>query len=115
MSERDSNWYVPADWLWNCGILVTVGCSTLLASLLLPVVARLKTAEITSLYGAASGVGFVGIVILFLARLPLYRQHRFWSFGPRHLDRKHRRFCWLAYAAILVSLFLFGIVWLRTR
>jgi hypothetical protein len=102
MSERGSNWNVPADWLWHFGIFFTVGCSTLLASLLLPVVARLKTADITNLYGCALGVGFLGIVILLLARLPLYRQHRFWSFGPRHLPRKHRLFYWLAYATILV-------------
>jgi hypothetical protein len=51
---------------------------------------------------------------LFLARLPLYRARRFWTVGPRQLDRKHRRYYWLAYVAVTVSLLLLWIVWLRT-
>src|SRR4051812_4395602 len=35
--------------------------------------------------------GAIGVVILFFARLPLYRQGRFFSFGPSELDPLHRR------------------------
>ena len=47
--------------------------------------------------------GFVGLVMLIRARLPLYRQHQFLSFGPRGLDAAHRRLYWKAYAFIAVS------------
>ena len=115
MSKRDSNWYIPADWLFHLGNLVIIPCIVILASVLLPAVARLKTTDVATLYGLGVGVGLVGILLLFIARLPLYRQRRFWTVGPRELDRKHRRFYWLAYAAVLLSLFLLWIVWLRTR
>jgi hypothetical protein len=34
----------------------------------------------------AGALGFIGAVLLFFARLPLYRQRRFFAFGPRQLD-----------------------------
>lgn len=115
MSKRDSNWYVPTDWLWHLGMLLTILCTAVLSSVLLPVVSRLKTTDVTTLYGVAVGVGFLGVVLLFVARFPLYRQHKFWTVGPRELDRKHRRFYWLAYSTVALSLFLLWIVWLRAH
>ena len=113
MSKRDSNWYVPADWLWHLGLLVTLLCAGVFGSLLLPVVARLRTTHVATLYGAGVSLGVLGGVLLFVARLPLYRAHRFWTFGPGQLDLEHRRYYWLAYGAATASLLLFGVVWLR--
>jgi len=39
MSKRDSNWYVPWDWLWHFGMLIIIPCVALLAGTLLPIVA----------------------------------------------------------------------------
>ena len=57
MSKRDSNWYVPADWLWHLGLLIAILSSVVLSGVLLPVISRLKTAEVTTLYGIAIGAG----------------------------------------------------------
>ena len=114
MNKRNSNWYVPADWLWHLGMLVIIPCVALLASFLLPVAARLKTADVTTLYASGVAAGVLGVLLLFIARLPLYRAHRFRTLGPRQLDRKHRRYYWLAYVAVIVSLLLLWILWLRT-
>ena len=112
MNKRDPDWcYVPPDAL----ALLLIPFVALLAGVLLPVVARLKTTEVGTLYGIGVGAGILGSVLLFLARLPLYRQRRFWTLGPRQLDRKHRWFYWLAYACIAGSLLLLLVVWLRTR
>ena len=111
MSKRDSNWYIPADWL----IFLTIPCIAVLTSMLLPVVARLKTTDLGTLYALGVVAGVVGIILPFIARLPLYRAHRFWTLGPGQLDRKHRRFYWLAYASVALSLLLLWVVWLRTR
>jgi hypothetical protein len=115
MSKRDFDWYVPEDWLWHFGNLVVVGCLVVLSSVLLPLVARLKATEVTTLYGLGVGAGILGILVLFVARLPLYRRHKFWTVGPRELDRTHRRLYWLAYAFVAAGLFLLWIVWLRTK
>jgi hypothetical protein len=54
----------------------------------------------------AIGLGIIGIVLLFLARLPLYRQKRFFVFGPKHLDAAHRKLYQAAYAFVWISVFL---------
>jgi len=48
----------------------------------------------------------IGTVLLFLARLPLYRQRRFLTFGPKELDERHRRVYWWAYRFIGASVLL---------
>ena len=67
------------------------------------------------LYWGGVVAGVVGMVLLFFARLPFYRQRRFLVFGPRELDRSHRRLYWLAYAVLLVSTGLFRMVWLGSK
>jgi dipeptide/tripeptide permease len=113
MSKRNSDWYIPPDWFWYLGPFIVLPCIAVLASMLLPIVAKLHTADIRMLFGFGLGAGVIGAVLLFVARLPLYKQHRFWTIGPMQLDRKHRRIYWLAYAFILASLLLLGVVWLR--
>jgi hypothetical protein len=115
MPEKDSDWHIPpeAAAVWTVAFLpLIIAAST---CLLLPIVVRLKTASIVTLFCTALGSGIVGIVSLLIARLPLYRQRRFWTFGPGALDQRHRRFYWLGYALFVVSVLLFGIVWLRAR
>jgi len=111
MSKRNSDWYIPPDW----GMFIVIPCVAVLSSLLLPVVAQLKTADIRVLYGLGLGAGVIGAVLLFVGRLPLYEQRRFWTIGPMPLDRKHRRIYWLAYAFVVASLLLLGVVWLRAH
>jgi type IV secretory pathway VirB3-like protein len=72
----------------------------------LPVGWLLVRFGVVSLVYVAGFLALVGIVLLILARLPLYRQHRFTSFGPRHLDAQHKRLYWRGYAFIVVSLLL---------
>jgi hypothetical protein len=79
MSKRRSDWYVPADWLAFLGMLVIIPSVALLGSMLLPALARLKTADVGTLYALGVGAGILGVLLLFAARLPLYRARRFWT------------------------------------
>ena len=115
MSKRNSDWYIPPDWLWYLGSFIVIPCIAVLAGMLMPIVAKLQTADMRALYGFGLGAGVIGAVLLFVARLPLYKQRRFWTIGPMQLDRKHRRIYWLAYAFVMASLLLLGVVWLRIR
>ena len=112
LRELRGNWYVPADWLWHFGMFLIILCVALVAGIQL--IARLKMADIAALYFPGVAAGVLGVLLLFIARLPLYRARRFWTFGPRQLDRKHRRYYWLAYVAVTGSLLVLWIVWLRT-
>jgi hypothetical protein len=115
MSKRNSDWYVPPDWLALFALCFVLPCTALLASMLLPIVAQLKTADLRALYGFGLGTGETSTVLLFIAQLPLYKQRRFWTIGPTNLDRRHRRIYWLAYIFLAASLLLLGIVWLRAH
>ena len=57
--------------------------------------------------------GVIGAMLLFVARLPLYKEGSFWTIGPKRLNRKHRRIYWLAWVFVAASLLLFGLVLLR--
>jgi hypothetical protein len=57
-------------------------------------------------FAVAVGVGALGIICLFLARLPLYRRRQFFAFGPRQLDATHRKLYWLAYCFAGISVVL---------
>ena len=112
MSKRDPDrYYVPPAAL----PLLVIPCIVVLAGVLLPVVTLFKTAEVTSFYGIGLGLGVLGALLLLVARLPFYRERRFWTVGPRQLDRKHRWYYGLAYACIAVSLLSLLVAWLRTR
>ena len=78
--------------------------------ILLLAMSVVEAADARQFYMTGLGSGIVGIVILFFARLPLYREGRFFIFGPRALDRKHRRLYWLAYVFVAASLLLFLVV-----
>ena len=87
----------------------------ILSGMLLPDIAYIRRAEVLDLFYVALGLGCLGSILLFFARFPLYRQRRFWTFGPGALPNFHRKLYWLAYVAIVAALLLFGIVWLRVK
>lgn len=114
MSNRKSDWHAPPDWLWRVGTSLVVLCVAVCGSLVLPTMAWLKSSDWHAICNFGLGAGFVGICLLFLARLPLYRERRYWTIGPRPLDRRHRVLYWLAYAFVAAALVLLGVAWLRT-
>jgi len=115
MSKKSSDWYVPLDWIFLFGWMVILPVTAILASMLLPILAQLKTANILCLFWGGLGLGLLGIILLFFARLPLYRQSRFWTFGPGALPAFHRKLYWLAYAVVIAAVLLLGVVWLRIK
>jgi hypothetical protein len=115
MEKKSSNWHFPADlgcmffsWLWIALLAVVSGG-------ILPLIAKLRSGNVLEIFYTGLGLAGVGTILLFLARLPLYRQRRFWTVGPRELDPSHRRLYWLAYAFVLASIALLAIVWFRVR
>jgi len=115
MEKKSSNWYFPPDlgcllfsWVW-------FGLIAILAGGILSLISKLRSGDVLAIFYAALGFSGIGTILLFLARLPLYRQRRFFTFGPRALDRHHRRVYWLAYIFVIASIGLLAIVWCRVR
>jgi hypothetical protein len=88
---------------------------SILTSILLPALSFLKAADALNLFYSGLGIGSLGIVLLFFARLPLYHQRRFWTFGPRELPAFHRKLYWLAYLFVVASVLLLAVVWLKVK
>jgi hypothetical protein len=80
ISDPESDWYIPPDWRfilsWHIFTLV-IPLSIVLLFLFL---ARAARGDTTVLWVAVT-VGGIGVVLLFFARLPLYRQRKFLSFS----------------------------------
>ena len=87
----------------------------ILAVMFLSLLSRLQRMDTWSVFWAGVVAGVVGVVLLFLARLPLYRRGQFLVFGPRLLDAPHRRLYYWAYVFVAISLLLLLglIVWLH--
>ena len=63
-----------------------------------------------SLLNVALCLGGTGSLLLFVARLPLYRQHRFFTFGPRSLTGIYRKLYYAAYWLIVPSVALLSLL-----
>jgi hypothetical protein len=118
MSKKRSDWHLSEEvlgFLNTIFFLPMIAMVAIFASTLLPSITTLQKIDVTKLFLAGLAAGACGVILLFFARLPLYRQRRFFTFGPRELDRSHCRLYWLAYLFILVSVGLLAIVWFRVR
>jgi hypothetical protein len=106
-----SDWYIPKDWQAHLAfqfglpaILLTVGC-------FVPVVVNAREGDPTLLWVAVA-FAVIGIVLLFFAKLPLYRQGKYLTFGSKALPQGRRKAYRIAYifigAGLLLMLALFA-------
>lgn len=105
MNVRDphSDWYIPPDWRLILSWYVIVLPTAILTAMFMAALGAAAQGD-TTLPWIAFVIGAVGITMLFFARLPLYRQRRFFSFGPQALPAGHRRLYWIAYGVIGASI-----------
>ncbi len=69
----------------------------------------------TTLFKLAALLGGVGAVLLFIARIPLYRQRHFLTLGPRALTGIYRKLYFTSYAFIVPSIVLLLLLLLSLR
>ncbi len=115
VSKKQSNWHLPEEIVGLLSTIFLVPAIAIIAGMLLPIVTTLTNADPFRLFLCGLAFGAFGVVVLFLARWPLYQQRRFWTFGPRELDRSHRRLYWIAHTFVFVSIVLLLIVWFRVK
>ena len=96
-SYPKSDWHMPHDWLAILTINFAPVLVFLIAVILLPPLLNMAHGDPTFLLGAIA-IGCIGVVLLVIAKLPLYRRHQYFSFGPRLLSPGHRRLHWISYA-----------------
>jgi hypothetical protein len=69
----------------------------------------------TSLFHFVLWLGGIGSVLLFAARLPLYRQRRFFTLDPKALTGVHRKLYYAAYWFIVPSVALLALLLLSVK
>ena len=88
---------------WPLLLALALGAPALIGVLLASAALNARAGDLT-LFWLALASALIGITLLFIARIPLYRQRRFLVFGPKALPETHRRIYWIAYAFIIVSI-----------
>jgi hypothetical protein len=101
-----SDWAFPVDMAALLGMPIL----SILGILLTLQVHRTSQGDPTLLVVAVV-MGLVGTCLLFAARLPLYRQRQFFSFGSRELDGRHRKLYKAAYVFIVPSIVMLVLMW----
>lgn len=103
------------NWEWNPGdighILLAPIIMTIVACASLPVFSFIANAQWIPLYWTGLALSTAGLILLFIARLPLYREKRFFVWGARALPETSRRYyrwayCLIAPGAAFLILFL---------
>ena len=60
-------------------------------------------------------LGALGVALLFIARSPLYRERRFFAFGPCGLTGVHRKLYCLAYMFVVPSFLVLALLFAFVR
>jgi len=106
--NKSNDWYFPPD--------LAVALAPFVVSLVLIVaICGISWVSAAALFRAALCLGSVGVVLLFVARIPVYRQRRFFSLGRSAVSGIYRKIYCVAYIFIVPSnLFLiFALLFLR--
>jgi len=100
--RKKNDSYVPPD-------IGAIGSLFFIMFVVLYVICGLSWAKArgdTTLFNLALFLGGVGAVLLLVARIPLYRQRRFFTLGPKSLSGVYRKLYFTAYAFIVPSVVL---------
>jgi hypothetical protein len=100
---------IPPDLVALFGLLFFPVIAAMMFGFIMAPLFRARRGDPAILY-LACGIAAIGIVLLLFARLPLYRQGRFFTFGARLLDDRHRRLYRCAYAFITLAMLLLGLL-----
>jgi hypothetical protein len=96
----------PADqWIGVWG-LVTLALVATFTTWLLNFFTQLTGLPWTCCYFIGIGVAAVGVSLIFYAKLPLYQQRRFFTFGPRALPEQRRSLYRWGYVCALLGVLL---------
>jgi hypothetical protein len=111
MKREQSDWCFPRDWILILSWYFVILPMALFAGFFLSALSAARRGDPAMLYFGLA-LSIIGVVLLFFARLPHYRQRKFFSVGPRELPYGHRKLYWTAYGfigvavAIMVLLFM---------
>ncbi|HEY0454964.1 MAG TPA: hypothetical protein VGE41_01215 [Verrucomicrobiae bacterium] len=107
-SQRNKEWLWPPpdQWITVWGTIITA-VGAILTSQLFRFFSRLSGLPWIYCYAVALITALVGAALLFYAKLPLYRQREFFTFGCRTLPESRRPYYRCGYFCVIFSAALF--------
>jgi len=99
MKSDRSESYLGRHWLWLLGFQTLPIVIAIVVGLMLTGFVRAKQGD-SFLVWIAVILALVGLILLFLAKLPLYRKGRLFTFGSKSMPEKSGRVYRIAYALI---------------
>jgi hypothetical protein len=116
MKEQDSKaWIWPPAYQWPFLGMLWMVLMAVVGSRVATFFATFTPGEWIGCYGIAVLFGIIGVGLIFYAKLPLYRERRFFTFGARALPEERRAFYRWGYRCAVFSAALFACLWLWTR
>jgi hypothetical protein len=109
--KRSDDWFFPPD---MAAVLAPIWV-TIATIYITSAVSWAKAFGDTSLFHLALWLGAIGSATLLLACLPRYRRGRFFTMGPQDLSGWHRKLYFVAYALIVPSFVLLGLLVLKLK
>lgn len=99
MKWDKSDWRLPQDMLITFGFAIVLPATAILLAFFLPMLTEARRGD-PRLFWIGFSLAVIGMLLLFIARLPLYRQGKFFSFGVKTLSDKHKLIYRYAYRFI---------------
>jgi hypothetical protein len=106
--NKSNDWFFPPD-------LAAALAPIVLALVLLFAVCGISWVSAVALFRLAICLGSIGVMLLFVARIPVHRQRRFFSLGPSATSGIFRKIYCVAYIFIVPSILflIFALLFLR--
>ena len=108
-----SHWYIPKDWQAHLLLQFGLPVILLMMGIFVPGLINARQGDLT-LFWVALTFAVIGVALLFFAKLPLYRQGNYLTFGSRALSRGRRKVYRIAYifigAGLLLMLLLLAVL-----
>jgi hypothetical protein len=113
---KTSDWYIPKDWaFWLGWHFVTF--TFLLLPILFNSIINMLFSGLTetqngnpNLYYLSLSLALSGILLLLIARIPLYRQKKFFVIGPKGLPSLNKLCYWISYCFIVPAVVLMALL-----
>ena len=114
MRQVRSGGFLSEDWQFFIALQLAIPAVLVLSGVLIPLLAGVPQGNFTLVWVALASA-LLGILSLFVAKWPLYRQRRYFTFGSKPLPEGRRPLYRIAYVFIAASLFLMLLVLATAR
>lgn len=114
MRRRRSYGFVSKDWKFFIGLQLAILAMLVVSGVLLPVLAGARQGGLMGLW-IALAAALAGVVLLFVAKWPLYCQGRYFTFGSKALVQERRWLYRLAYVFVIGGVLLMLMLWAVVR